>query len=333
MVLFPISKLASPLGLASLLALAGCSALEVKLGSRISLAKTPVVSIQVRQAKDSGIAPGEKSSLVAALTSADGKTLLTEGKGKGKVLWKDLSLTASVVSASKSGSVSLPKDPRLSDGQMGHVTVTVPSHPGLRADLDIPLRYDYGFVASFSGSSGLSGLSGSSGADGMSGSTGSSDPDHPSAGGNGTNGSDGADGGNGGDGSNGPPVEVRVALRAGSHPLLQVVVAPGNREGQYFLVDPYGGSLTVTSYGGSGGTGGKGGSGGRGGSGGIGTPNGSSGRDGLSGHDGRAGSDGRGGSITVIYDLQAKPFLNAIVLNSRGGPSPKFLEDKVGPLW
>lgn len=39
-------------------------------------------------------------------------------------------------------------------------------------------------------------------------------------------------------------MQVRVAFRAGSHPLLQVEVSAAGRE-KFYLVDPQGGSLTV----------------------------------------------------------------------------------------
>ncbi len=320
-----------------LLALSGCSAVQVKMGWRVSLAKTPVASIEASLPTDPGIAPGEKSPLVVAVTGPDGKVLLTEGQGKGKVLWKDLTVTANVVSANKKGILSLPKDPRVSDGKTGHVTITVPTHPGIQADLDIPLRYNYNFVSNYAGASGANGSDGTNGIDGTSGSMGSLDPNNPSAGGNGSNGTNGTDGSNGGDGDNGPHVEVRVTLRSpnqsGASQLLQIGVLSSGHNERFYLVDPQGGSLTVRSNGGSAGRGGTGGHGGRGGSGGIGTPNGSNGSDGSNGQDGRAGSDGRGGSITVTYDPQAKPFLTLIHLNNPGGTAPVFHEDSVPLLW
>jgi hypothetical protein len=283
--------------------------------------------------KDPGVAPGEKSPLVVTFTASDGKIYATAGKGKGKVLWKDLAITATVVAINKSGIVSLPRDPRTSDGKMGHLAITVPSHPGLSAELDVPIRYDYPFVSSFSGSSGSNGSNGTDGIGGMSGSTGSLDPDHPSAGGDGSNGSNGSDGQDGGSGGDGPLVQLRVTLRSGSHPLLQVGVTSAGYNERFYLVDPQGGSLTVTSSGGSGGSGGKGGRGGSGGSGGAGSPSGRSGSDGSNGRDGNSGSAGRAGSITVTYDPQAKPFLAAIHLPNQGGPPPVFTEQSVAPLW
>ena len=326
------SEMVACIGLSSLVALSGCSNLQIKLGWRVSLAKLPVASMEVSQYKHPGIGPGEKSSLVATFTQPDGNILVTEGKGKGKVLWKDLTVTATVVSVKK-GIMTLPRDPRISDGKTGHVVITVPSHPDLHAELDVPLRYNYNYVSNYAGSSGSNGLNGTDGLDGSSGMPGSMDPDHPSAGGNGGNGTNGSDGGNGGDGEDGPSVQIQVALRSGSHPLLQIGVTTAGHDERFYLVDPQGGSLTVTSAGGSGGTGGKGGRGGRGGSGGIGIPNGSDGSNGSDGTDGRSGSDGRGGSISVTYDPQVKPHLSAIHISNPGGPAPVFKEAAVAPLW
>jgi len=320
------------LAAASTLALSGCAPMKVKLGWKVSLDQTPIASIQASLPKGPGIAPGEKSPLVVVVTEPDGTVLVTEGQGQGKVMWKDLVVTPSVVTANQKGILSLPGDPRITDGRVAHVAITVPSHPGLRAELDIPLRYNYNFISNFSASSGSSGMNGSDGLSGTSGSMGSMDPDHPSAGGDGSNGTDGSNGQDGGAGGDAPPVEIRVALRPGSHALLQVAVSAAGKQ-KLYLVDPQGGSLTVKADGGPGGSGGKGGSGGQGGSGGIGTPNGRNGSNGSSGRNGWDGSPGKGGSITVTYDPQAKPFLNAIRFSNHGGSPPVFKEEPVAPLW
>jgi hypothetical protein len=327
------SKMTMLVGLGSLLAMGGCSSIKVHLGLRVSLAKIPLASMQVSLPKDPGVAPGEKTPLVVTLTGQDGKIWVTEGAGKGKVLWKDLAVVASVVSVNKKGVVSLPRDPRVSDGKTGHVAITAVSQPGVHSELDIPVRYDYPFVSSFAGRTGSGGFNGTDGTDGSSGSPGSTDPDNPSPGGSGSSGGNGSDGTDGGAGGDGPAVEVRVTLRAGSHPLLQAGVSAAGHKERFYLVDPQGGTLMVKSDGGDGGPGGKGGRGGRGGSGGIGTPNGSNGSDGSSGRDGNDGQAGRGGSITVTYDPSAKPFLNALHLSNAGGPSPVFKEEAVAPLW
>ena len=258
--------------------------------------------------------------------------VLTEGQGRGKVMWKDLQVAAIVVKVNKKGVVSLAKDPRVSDGKTGHVTVTVPSHPGLRADLDIPFRYDIAFSAHFSGTKGFDGSNGLDGTNGTDGTMGSTDPNNPSPGGNGSDGTDGSPGGDGDRGGEGPPVQVGVALQPGGHPFLQISVHSQGKQ-NFYLVDPLGGSLTVTSSGGSGGSGGRGGRGGRGGSGGIGTPSGTDGRNGLDGRNGDDGPNGRDGSITVTYDPQAKPYLSTIHLPSVNGPKPALREQPVPALW
>jgi hypothetical protein len=158
---------------AMLLTLDGCTAVKVKLGMRVYLAKTLVTSMQVSLPKGPAIAPGEKLGLVVQFTQPDGKVLLTEGQGKGKVLWSDITVTPAVVTADQKGNVTLPRDPRVSDGKVGHVTITVASHPDLRQELDIPITYDYSFVSNFSGSKGTDGMNGS---DGMAGASGSMVP-------------------------------------------------------------------------------------------------------------------------------------------------------------
>jgi hypothetical protein len=121
----PFLRIFGIVGMASLLALIGCTPLKVRLGWKVYLDKTPVASIAASLPKGPGIAPGEKSPLVVVVAEPDGKVLQTEGKGGGKVLWKDLKVTASVVTANQKGIVSLSKDPRISDGKVAHVTITV----------------------------------------------------------------------------------------------------------------------------------------------------------------------------------------------------------------
>src|SRR5438270_4669 len=163
------------LPIAAMLALSGCAGLQLKLGMKVNLEKIPIASIQASQPNGAGIAPGDKSPLVVTIIEPDGKTLVTEGKGKGKVRWQDLTVASTVASATKKGVLTLPRDPRISDGQLPHVTVTVPSHPDVRAELDVPLRYDRNYKASFSSASGSpNGSDGSNGSDGRSGFTGSS---------------------------------------------------------------------------------------------------------------------------------------------------------------
>ena len=80
------------LGTGVLLALSGCAAVQVHLGMKAYLAKTPVAAIEASQPKGPGIAPGQKFPLLVVVTQPDGKKLHTEGAGKGKVMWRDLTL-------------------------------------------------------------------------------------------------------------------------------------------------------------------------------------------------------------------------------------------------
>jgi hypothetical protein len=320
------------LAAAGLLSLDACTAIRVKLGMRVYLAKTQVASIKVTLPGGPGIAPGEKSPLVVVVTEPNGKVLQTEGQGHGKVLWTDLKVTATVATADLKGNVSLPHDPRKSEGQLPHITVTVPSHPGITADLDIPVRYNYAYVSNFSGSPGADGADGMDGSDGSSGSDGSIDPSNASPGGDGGDGGNGGNGGNGGPGGDAPNVQVQVALSAGPPPLLQVAVtAPGHR--RLYLIDPQGGSITVKADGGAGGAGGRAGSGGSGGMGGSGSPPGSNGTNGQPGAAGNDGPQGKGGLITVTYDPQVQPYMGLIHLSSQNGPKPVINEAPVAPLW
>ena len=113
--IIPAKTWAAGLALACLFALNGCAALQVKLGMKVYLAQTPVSSMEVRLPKGPAIAPGQKAPLVVAVTEPDGKVLLTEGQGGGKVMWKDLQVTATIVSVNNKGVVSLRHDPRVSD--------------------------------------------------------------------------------------------------------------------------------------------------------------------------------------------------------------------------
>jgi len=107
----------------------------------------------------------------------------------------------------------------------------------------------------------LSGNSGSSGFDGSRGSTGSS----------GSNGFDGQNGQNGESGSDGPEMGIWVDLYRDSILNVDLLYVYAQNlwtgEEQSYLINPDGGKLKVSSFGGSGGSGGDGGNGGSGGQG------------------------------------------------------------------
>ena len=244
--------------------LSGCTTLRQAVGLRVKLAKVPLTamaaSLPELPGKQPGVAPGGRAKMVATFTQPNGKPLATEGKGKGKVAWTELNVTTALVTAKK-GTLTLPQDPRGTEGKVGRVDITVPSHPGLTAGFDVPVRYDFDYAADYSGSSGFAGQAGSDGQDGTSGSDGSTDPANPTPGGNGSSGGNGGNGTDGGNGGNGSNIQVDVTLEPGApRPLLQVrVTVQGARDSTYYLVDPAGGSLTLSADGGSGGSGGRGG--------------------------------------------------------------------------
>jgi hypothetical protein len=93
-----------------------------------------------------------------------------------------LSFTATTLTVSKKGVVSLPADPRVSEGASPHIGIAVVGHPDVTADLSIAVRYDVAFVASFAGKPGFKGLDGLDGLPGSDGSAGSDDLSNPSAG-------------------------------------------------------------------------------------------------------------------------------------------------------
>ncbi len=335
----------------AMLVLAGCSNLAVFLGLRTRLDKLPVTSISASLVTKGSVqpvtalAPGHAAQLVVVANTADGKQLVTAGAGHGKVLLDSFLFTPSVVQINSHGKVSLPADPRISEGKIANLHVDTVGHPDVVADLHIAVRYDVPFVANFSGAAGSRGFDGTDGLDGSQGSSATPSPPDPTTGlpgpegpgGNGGNGGNGGDGSNGGDGAPGAAVHLWLRLESTSGPLLQAKVSGGGRD-LYYLIDPTGGTLKVTADGGAGGAGGSGGRAGRGGLGGSGSPSGFNGLDGLPGSDGLAGAPGAAGTITVSVDPTAQPYEHLLVLSNhsgsgRPGPAPTIVIEPVPPLW
>lgn len=329
-------------GLAALLglmafALGGCETLMVATGMRMRLDGIPLQSITASLDGTTALAPGGKAPLSIIATTTDGRALATVGTGDGKVLADSYRFEASVAAVSAGGVVSLPDDPRLVEGRTPHVRITAAGTTAPVADLDIPVRYDVPFAATYAGADGMDGTSGFDGNAGSDGSMGSIDPNSPSAGGDGGNGTDGADGGDGQPGEPGPGVQVWVALEAGAHPLLRVRASEAGRD-HFFLVDPRGGSLAIAVRGGAGGAGGGGGTGGRAGSGGSGQPSGSSGRPGHDGWNGRPGPGGPAGHVTMTVDPAAAAWLERLHITSvdgdgRAGSAPAITIAPVASPW
>jgi hypothetical protein len=322
-------------------AFAGCSSIEVGLGLRMRLDKVAVTGVSATLSPDPGLSPGKSARLIITATTNDSKQFVTVGAGHGNVLLDSFILTATTVTVSKKGVVSLPADPRVSEGATPHISIMVVGHPDVTTDLSIPIRYDAAFVANFAGKPGFKGIDGLNGLAGSSGTDGSVDISNPSAvpsaGGPGGDGSNGEDGRDGDAGQPGEAVHVWMTLKSANHPMLQVRAASNTRT-QLFLIDPNGGSLTVNASGGAGGAGGSGGRGGQGGSGGSGFPPGFSGQNGRDGMDGQSGADGTAGTILVSVDSEARPYLNKLQLinkSGRGtpGPAPEIRIEPVPPIW
>ena len=320
--------------------LAGCEAIQVWTGARMRLDGIPLQSIAASMPGNGAIAPGAKARLSVVATTSDGRTLATVGTGDGKVLLDSYVFEASGATVDEDGKVSLPADPRLTEGLVPHVRIHAAGQPTPVADLDIPIRYDIPYSATYAGRNGFDGLPGQDGMDGSDGLAGSNDPNIPSAGGDGGNGSDGGNGHDGDDGGDGPDVQVTIALSPGTadtHPLLRVRANASGAD-HYFIVDPDGGSLTLVAEGGGAGSGGRGGHGGRGGSGGPGQPSGSSGsagQDGWAGHDGRPGG---AGSMSVAIDPAAARYLDRFHFTNKDGgggrgPAPVVTVGPVAAPW
>jgi hypothetical protein len=321
--------------------LSGCTSIELALGVRTRLDSVPISSLSGSLSPGPALAPGQSARLIIVATTTDGKQLLTVGAGHGEVLFDSFDFSASLVTVDRDGVVTVPADPRITDGYTPRIRVLAQGHPGVWTDVQVPLRYDIAYRANFSGQAGASGFDGLDGLDGMSGSSGSIDLNNPSAGGNGT---DGSDGGNGGDGSSGQPGEaVHVWLtvapsgEADRLPRLQARVASSTHE-QFYLIDSAGGSLEVDANGGPGGAAGRGGRGGRGGAGGSGWPGGMAGHDGLDGHDGSPGAPGAAGTILVSVDPEADVYLDHLRLSNkdgdrRQGPAAVVRIEPVPAMW
>jgi hypothetical protein len=320
----------------ALFSLAGCETVGVR-GTRTQLARLPVTTVSASLYPQSTLSPGESGQLIIVASASDGRQWTTVGPGHGTVLFDNFVLNATVAQVSAKGVVSIPSDPRLSEGKEALCRVTVVGHPDVTTELQVPLRYDIAFTADFSGKPGLDGIDGADGLPGVDGASGPNDPTSPSRGGRGSDGSNGSDGGNGGNGQPGESVHVWITLEPGTRGFLQVRTASATRE-QLFLIDPNGGSLSVDTQGGPGGRAGRGGKGGRGGSGGGGFPRGSAGNYGMNGHDGIAGSDGAPGEIVVSIDPAARQYLDRFHLCHRcdnGTPgSPLVVRtEPVPPIW
>jgi hypothetical protein len=318
--------------------LTGCESIMVATGMRMRLDGVPLQAVTATLTGDGRLAPGGSARLSVVATTTDGRTLATAGTGDGKVLADSYVYEADVVTVDADGRVKLPDDPRLSEGRIGHVRVHPKGQAAPVAEVDIPIRYDIAYKASYAAPDGANGFDGLPGQTGSSGNTGSFDPANPAPGEDGGTGGDGSDGDNGGDGSPGPDVHVVIAPAPGTHPLLRVRASASGHD-RYYLLDPEGGSLALDVHGGSPGRGGRGGQPGPGGSGGAGSPSGMNGQPGMfAGHDGRDGMPGAAGHVVVDVDPAAARWLDRFHFTNadgdgRPGPAPVITVAPVPSPW
>ena len=97
--------------LPTVLALGGCGSIEVALGMRTRLDKQPVTTAVASLSPGPALAPGHSATLVITATTSDGKSLVTVGPGKGKVLFDSFAFVGTNVTVSAKGVVSLPIGP------------------------------------------------------------------------------------------------------------------------------------------------------------------------------------------------------------------------------
>lgn len=301
---------------AVLAALTGCR--------HVALREQPVESIDVRFDKTM-LCPGESAQLTIWARTKDGQLLGSENTEDGRVRWDSYRITLNG-QPMQDGRVTIPADP-MQVQIPSRLDISVDGHADVKTAFTMPIHFRCRFVADFRGQSGRDGASGRDGEAGRKGQDGKSysvpgkgfqkDP-----GGNGSDGRDGSDGANGEAGRDAEDVEVRVTMAQPTPELrlLQVKVrGMQSRREQVFLVDPEGGSLTVTAIGGEGGDGGRGGHGGRGGDAGDGEPDGNAGNGGNGGNGGDGADGGKGGRIIVSVSGAAQPYLNALQFDNRGG--------------
>lgn len=303
--------------------LGGCAAIQKALGLKTDLKDKPVKKLELDLVGVQALCPGASAPVVVTAVLDDGKRLVTEGAGKGKVTWDNYKIQT-VGGKVTRGHFVIDGDPRATLQRGAKLVVSSVHHPKKKVEATVPARYDCSFVANFSGRPGRNGADGRLGSDGTSGKSNQSSGSYAEPGGHGQDGQDGGDGRDGEPGQDADDVQVYVGLAQQPEtkkPLLKVrVESVSSNHTEIFLVDPEAGGLKVLANGGRGGHGGNGGNGGRGGSGGTGAPagNGGNGGDGGDGGNGAAGGDG--GSVKLIVDPAAKTYLKAISVENRGGP-------------
>jgi hypothetical protein len=269
-------------------ALSGCLTINKALGNKIDLKDQRVESLTVASTGDGALCPGHVITLIATATLDRGERVQTETAGGGKVLWSSFTHDAPGAHLTSSGILSL-EDDIANPWAPIHLTLHV-GQKGPAAVLDVPLRFDCSYFASYGGDAGDDGDPGVDHADG----------------------SRGGDGGRGSDGADGQRVQVFVSIvrEPTTGASLLKVFAQGSHSHHFYYVDPERGSFLLRANGGDGGDGGYGGYGFQ--------TEGPLNKN--MGAQGDGGNGGNGGSFLIRVSPEAAPYMNRIHFENAGGP-------------
>lgn len=268
----------------------GCTGIQKALGLKQDLEKEQVQSIAVR-VNASALCPGDEAKLIVDVLLKDGRTLVSDGAGGGKVTWDSFRVRGEGLKVKDDGAIALDDDPRNVLTSPPNLSVGLTHHKGIASRLDVPLRFDCQYEVDLSGEDGEDGDDGEDGASAA----------------QGTSAESGTGGTSGTSATDAKDAVVKVALfkAPDGREFLQVQVSETSTSDEHhFLIDKRG-SVLIKARGGSGGDGGDGGAGGE-----------------PSGHGGIAGSGGdggRGGTLTAIIDEDARPWADRIRFEVQGG--------------
>jgi hypothetical protein len=297
-------------------------------GKESSLQDKKITSIALSAGEKPVLAPGGEISIGMTATLEDGKEMKTQGLLEGKVKWGNYIVTVTGGTFYE-GTIRINSDPRKIQGYKVSVKCALFKDSTQFKTMDWTLDFVANYTANFDGAAGENGKWADKGATGRAGSN-----DSQGRGGDGEKGGRGQDGEHGGNGRNGQSVDVYVtAFKTENGTTLLKVYCKSKSLDQedFFIVNPNGGTVTISARGGQGGQGGHGGDGGGGGSGGNGHERGGNtsegsygvggtgGDGGDGGNGGNGGDGGDGGNITIYLDPSAAAYAGIFKYDTSGG--------------
>ena len=267
------------------------------------------------------VCPGSTTNLLLGIELDDGRVIKPTGPSGGSVAWKSIRVQVDgAASVGRRGVLRVSPDPADTWGKPIRWKVTLPDHPGVKAEGVLGIRYDCDYEI------GLGGVVGSDGDPGMNGDDGTDKE---------PGGEDGQDGDDGEDGGDAAHATVRIAYAVeplSKTPVLQaeVIFEDGQVAGR-FAFEPERGSLFIDAAGGDGGDGGRGGDGGDGDDCDPGAdPRFHKGRGGNGGDGGDGGRGGDAGAVRMIVDARAAKMLRNVHVDLSGGRGGEHGEAGVG---